>query len=64
MWFSFCYHLWNSVTEDNYDTAVTLLKEKFGSRESIMEALYAKLHISQHPLVSLILSNIHIIVTK
>ena len=33
-----------SVTEDNYDTAVTLLKEKFGSKESIIETLYAKLH--------------------
>ena len=29
---------------DNYDTAVTLLKEKFGSKESIIETLYAKLH--------------------
>ena len=28
-----------SVTQDNYDTAVTLLKEKFGSKESIIETL-------------------------
>ena len=33
-----------SVTEDNYDTAVTLLKEKFGSKESLIETHYAKLH--------------------
>ena len=33
-----------SVTEDNYDTVVALLKEKFGGRESIIEMLYAKLH--------------------
>ena len=35
-----------SVTEDNYDTSVTLLKEKFG-KESIIGTLYAKLqHLS------------------
>ena len=35
-----------SVTEDNYDTVVApaLLKEKFCSRESIIETIYAKLH--------------------
>ena len=33
-----------SVTEYNYDTAITLLKEKFGSKGSIIETLYAKLH--------------------
>ena len=33
-----------SVTEENFDIVVALLKEKFGSRESIIETLYAKLH--------------------
>ena len=32
-----------AVTDDNHDVAVKLLKEKFGSKESIVETLYAKL---------------------
>ena len=30
-----------SVTEDNYDVVVALLKDKFGSKESIIKTLYA-----------------------
>ena len=33
-----------SVTEDNYDVVVALLKDKFGSKESIIETLYARLY--------------------
>ena len=33
-----------SVTEDNYDVVVALLKDKFGSKESIVETLYARLY--------------------
>ena len=33
-----------SVTEDNYDAVVALLKDKFGSKESIVETLYARLY--------------------
>ena len=32
-----------SVTNENYNVAIKLLKEKFGNKESIIEALYAKL---------------------
>jgi len=32
-----------SVTNENYNVAIQLLKEKFGNKESIIEALYAKL---------------------
>ncbi|XP_065891574.1 uncharacterized protein [Dysidea avara] len=32
-----------SVTEENYDVALKLLKERFGRKESIVEVLYAKL---------------------
>ena len=32
-----------SVTTENYDLAITLLKEKFGKKEAIIESLYAKL---------------------
>ena len=31
------------VTTENYDTVITLLKEKFGKKEAIIESLYAKL---------------------
>ena len=31
------------VTLENYDLAITLLKEKFGKKEAIIESLYAKL---------------------
>ena len=33
-----------SVTEDNYDVVVALLKDKFGSKESTVETLYARLY--------------------
>ena len=33
-----------SVTEDNYDVVVALLKDKFSSKESIVEILYARLY--------------------
>ena len=32
-----------SVTNDNYLTVVALLKEKFGKKEAIVEALYSQL---------------------
>ena len=32
-----------ALTNDNYDIAVTLLKQKFGRPDSIVEMLYAKL---------------------
>ena len=32
-----------SITNDNYDTAIKLLKEKFGKREVIIETLYSQL---------------------
>ena len=32
------------VNNDNYDTAVTLLQEKFGRKEIIIQCLYSKLH--------------------
>ena len=32
-----------SVTNDNYLTVVVLLKEKFGKKEAIVEALYSQL---------------------
>ena len=31
------------VITENYDTVITLLKEKFGKKEAIIESLYAKL---------------------
>ena len=31
------------VTSENYDLAITLLKEKFGKKEALIESLYAKL---------------------
>ena len=34
-----------SVTEDNYDVVVALLKDKLSSKESIIETLYAKLYL-------------------
>ena len=33
-----------SATEDNYNVVVALLKDKFGSKEFIIETLYAKLY--------------------
>ena len=39
-----------TLSNDNYDTAVSLLKEKFGKPESNVETLYAKLqHLSTVP---------------
>ena len=32
------------VNNDNYDTAITLLQEKFGRKEIIIQSLYSKLH--------------------
>ena len=32
------------VNNDNYDTAITLLQEKFGRKEIIIQCLYSKLH--------------------
>ena len=32
-----------SVTSENYNVAIQLLKENFGNKESIIKALYAKL---------------------
>ena len=32
-----------SVTNENYDVATRILRERFGNKESIIEALYAKL---------------------
>ena len=32
-----------SITNDNYDVAIELLKEKFGKREAIIDTLYSQL---------------------
>jgi len=40
-----------ALTNENYDVAITLLKEKFGRPDSIIEMLYAKL---QHLLTSIL----------
>ena len=34
-----------TLSNDNYDLAVALLKEKFGNPDSIVEALYSKLQL-------------------